>query len=225
MSASSPSTAAAVIQRTVKIDESAYLKLILHAALHPTQPITGILIGAHQAETNTTVVTDSYALTHHYALSPVHELALTLATTLSNDRIIGIYAIPQSLTAAPALSTLQQTVAQQISESVPHSIALLIDNALITHSSSSPLVSSGSSSSSSSPRSCIHLIAQTVNGKWRYNQCSTSASDATMIHLQLANDISETVREALTSRRWKEMCDFDDHMEDVTKDWTNPLVK
>nr|CDI53186.1 conserved hypothetical protein [Melanopsichium pennsylvanicum 4] len=82
---------------SVSVSPIAYKKLILHTAKYPTARVLGLLLASQHS--SSLIIVDSIPLSHHWtSLSPMAEVALSLATAYASSKslcIVGIYEAPE----------------------------------------------------------------------------------------------------------------------------------
>jgi Uncharacterised protein family (UPF0172) len=67
---------------TYTLNNTAYIKLVLHAAKHPHAPVNGVLLGVKSG--NDVSIVDTVPLLHHWtSLSPMMEIGLDLVSSVS----------------------------------------------------------------------------------------------------------------------------------------------
>ncbi|KAF9518539.1 hypothetical protein BS47DRAFT_1325296 [Hydnum rufescens UP504] len=189
---------------TYTLNNTAYIKLVLHAAKHPHAPVNGVLLGVKSG--NDVSIVDTVPLLHHWtSLSPMMEIGLDLARSHAEERhlkIVGYYQATERPN-DPVLVPVGEKVSAVIKEGFENAFALVID---------------GSSLGSGDPALIPHLPSTSKGVTEWLPQTPISGSTGQFC---LADPASPSV--ALEAVRVQglhhQFGDFDDHLEDVTIDW------
>ncbi|WFD32214.1 hypothetical protein MSPP1_003257 [Malassezia sp. CBS 17886] len=174
----------------VRVAASAYRKLLLHAAKYPAATVTGVLVGARGA---TVVVEDAIPLTHHWeTLSPMTEAALALINAHLHGTgrvVLGVYEVPADLDRADAATTTR-ALAEKIAEMSKESAVVLV------------------------------VKSADILGEQPFH-ASIAGKDPANVPVQVPDrdTVIAAVKMDLSAQRWKRIADWDEHLEDATKDW------
>lgn len=186
-----------------ELQQTAYVKLVLHALKHPTCAVNGVLIG--RADNTAVEVTDCVPLFHgQLGLLPMLELALSQVDehiAAASLQIVGYYHANEQFDNSE-LSSVAKKIGDHIARHCPQAGILLLDNkqlgALAKGSSKAPVVQLYSRDGSIWKVSAgLRLSPATANGI-----------------------LSEYIKEG----RERRVFDFDEHLDDVSKDWLNPTL-
>ncbi|KAG6940711.1 ER membrane protein complex subunit 8 [Chelydra serpentina] len=221
----------------MKLTTQAYCKMVLHGAKYPQCAVNGLLVAEklpppprkdqqpHGQPQPHTLFVDCIPLFHGtLALAPMLEVALTLIDSWCKENsyvIAGYYQANERvkdastyflLVSAEIYSTINMTffcspnqvaekVASRIAEGFNDPALIMVDNTKFTMECMKP---------------AIHVYEHHEN-KWR---CKDP-------HFDYCEDWSEAQRIAaslLDSKSYETLVDFDNHLDDIRNDWTNPEI-
>lgn len=187
---------------THELQQTAYVKLVLHALKHPMSAVNGILVGR---TTDTTVeITDCIPLFHsQLGLLPMLELALSqIDEHLDNNQaIVGYYHANEQVD-NHELSAVAKKIGDHIVRHCPQAAILLLDNR--------QLGALAGKSGHSSPVVQLYVRDGSI---WKMSSSGLRLREST------ANSL---LRDYIKENRQLRVADFDDHLDDVSKDWLNP---
>lgn len=117
-----------------RIEATAYVKLLLHAAKYPTNTCSGLLIGEEQGQGF--VVSDAVPLFHHDApLAPLLEVACAMvdawcqAQSQGKKKIVGYYHAGEAESSnSTTLSHFAEKVADKVEANCSRACVLLVEN-------------------------------------------------------------------------------------------------
>lgn len=204
----SVSSAMANVEAEVHFSVRAYSKMILHAAKYPHCAINGVLLAKSDRKRNVNSglisVSDCIPLFHQIeGLSPMVEVALAQIETRSAAAglyICGYYHANRSLRDT-SVNIFSQRIADKVAELSPNNQAILVtlDNRRLGLVLETPA-----------------LIAQMAfDGKWR--SCATK-------NIHLDEDTLAVTSALLQKKTYKDLADFDNHLDDLTQDYLNVAV-
>ncbi|KAH8550959.1 hypothetical protein BGW37DRAFT_496674 [Umbelopsis sp. PMI_123] len=186
------------------VNERAYALPLLHAAKYPASEVCGILLGDTSSNSDTVNITRAVPLFHHWTtLTPMLELALQqvdLYATKNKLDIVGWYVGNENNTERSLNEHTIKTI-DKIWRQNENAIVFLIDNDNIDlhnnkESAILPLVKTG--------------------GQWQHSKSPfTAGSDFELINV----DTFAKVRGLISNGQYKEVADFDIHLEDASVDW------
>ncbi|RVE47399.1 hypothetical protein evm_007998 [Chilo suppressalis] len=185
--------------------------MILHAAKYPHCAVNGILFadatkikeGAKNQELD---IVDSYPLFHHsHYVSPMAEVALTLIETMAqaeNCIVAGYYAACENFRDNTVDKCPGQKIAEKIAEYFPSAVFIVVDNKRIIRHLDSPAIK-------------LHKYSE---GKWKLKEFNTNQlfPDRFFLH---------TTSQLLQGHKETELVDFDNYLDDVSKDWNNIKIR
>ncbi|XP_069669027.1 ER membrane protein complex subunit 8 [Periplaneta americana] len=191
----------------VKFSARAYCKMMLHAAKYPHCAINGILLAEEQKSKDDKkgrglFICDAIPLFHLCLhVTPMAEVALTqidhMATT-SGLVVAGYYLANENIKDL-SYEKCGQRIADKIAENFSSACLVVIDNRRLTLNMENVAL----------------CVSQFVDGKWKSKEKSS---------VSLENDARVAAASLLQRRVYEELVDFDNHLDDLTLDWTNQTV-
>ncbi|XP_072836800.2 ER membrane protein complex subunit 8 [Pogona vitticeps] len=207
----------------MKLSTQAYCKMVLHGAKYPHCAVNGLLVAEKQppphphqhprgrerdalpsAAAAHPLLVDCVPLFHgSLALTPMLEVALTLIDSWCKENsyvIAGYYQANERLKDASP-NQVAEKVASRIAEGYSDPALIMVDNTKFTMECIVP---------------AVHVYEHHEN-KWR---CKDP-------HFDYCEDWSEAQRisaSLLDSRSYETLVDFDNHLDDIRNDWTNPEI-
>ncbi|XP_042294190.1 ER membrane protein complex subunit 8 [Sceloporus undulatus] len=210
----------------MKLSTQAYCKMVLHGAKYPHCAVNGLLVAEKQAPQQPqqprgardrdgptpppppsaaqTLFVDCVPLFHgSLALTPMLEVALTLIDSWCKENsyvIAGYYQANERVKDASP-NQVAEKVASRIAEGFNDPALIMVDNTKFTMECIVP---------------AVHVYEHHEN-KWR---CKDP-------HFDYCEDWSEAQRisaSLLDSRSYETLVDFDNHLDDIRNDWTNPEI-
>ncbi|XP_027064834.1 ER membrane protein complex subunit 8/9 homolog [Coffea arabica] len=187
-----------------EIHQNAYIKLVLHALKHKTSAVNGVLLGRLSGD-DTVEIVDSVPLFHsQIGLLPPLEIALIMIEEYYNDKglsIVGYFHANERFDDFE-LSNVAKNIGDHISKYSPGAALLLLDNkkleALPKGKDGNPV---------------MQLYTKDTSRSWKL-----VGSDRLTVKEPSANVI---LLDFISSKKWKDITDFDDHLDDISKDWLN----
>ncbi|XP_074588462.1 ER membrane protein complex subunit 8/9 homolog [Curcuma longa] len=193
-----------------EVSQIAYIKLVLHALKHPSSAVNGLLLGRlrQDGSTATVEVADAVPLSHgQIGLLPALELALIQieehfeAEGLS---VVGYYHANERHNDLE-LGNAAKKIGDHIFRYFPRAAVLLLDNnklqKLKTGKGRDPVV---------------QLYTRDSSRSWR--QTGSDGSNQLTLKEPTANIV---LFDYISSEKWQQIVDFDDHLDDISKDWLN----
>ncbi|XP_075494469.1 ER membrane protein complex subunit 8/9 homolog [Primulina tabacum] len=192
-----------------EIHQIAYIKLVLHALKHRTSAVNAVLIGRSAAFGNSVEIIDSVPLFHsQIGLLPPLEIALTMIEEYYGEKGLGIvgYFHANERFNDFELAGVAKNIGDHITRYFPQAALLLLDNkkleALPQGKDRSPV---------------MQLYSKDASKNWKLAGLDGSN------HLTLKEPSANIVLlDYISSEKWKDIIDFDDHLDDISKDWLNP---
>lgn len=205
-----------------EISQTAYVKLVLHALKHTTSAVNGILVGrikqypASEDDNNNSTeaveIIDAIPLSHaQLGLLPTLEIAITQGEDYfasKGDRlsVVGYYHANERYEDLE-LSPLAKKIGDHISRYCPQAAILLLDNKLVEE-----LPKGGSK------KPVVQLYTRDASKVWRQAGSSGSIGVRLVFKEPTANTI---LWDYIIEGREQEIVDFDEHLDDISKDWLN----
>ncbi|KAG6519192.1 ER membrane protein complex subunit 8/9 homolog [Zingiber officinale] len=194
-----------------EVSQIAYVKLVLHALKHPSSAVNGLLLGRlrQDGSTATVEVADAVPLSHaQIGLLPALEIALIQieehfeAEGLS---VVGYYHANERHNDLE-LGNAAKKIGDHIFRFFPRAAVLLLDNnklqKLKTGKGRDP---------------AVQLYTRDSSRSWR--QTGSDGSNQLTLKEPAANIV---LFDYISSEKWQQIVDFDDHLDDISKDWLNP---
>ncbi|WWD19165.1 hypothetical protein CI109_103623 [Kwoniella shandongensis] len=203
------------------ISPIAYSIPILHAAAHPSSSVIGLFLSSANSQTltstssagvpstsTTLLIADAVPLIHNYtSLSPMTEIGLELAYAYAKSetkRVVGIYLAKGDGTDCDGLGRIGERLLAKVREGYENAFALLIDNARLAAGQPAYIPYISTSSTGTSTRSL---------------PSSSPTSLPHPFHLMSEDLPAELIRVIRETKVYRELRDFDDHLEDSSHDW------
>ncbi|KAL4648456.1 ER membrane protein complex subunit 9-like [Arapaima gigas] len=184
----------------VELSCTAYVKMYLHASLFPHCSVNGLLLSS-SPEGGDVCITDCVPLLHsNLPLAPITQLALTQVDVWcaqTEQRIVGYYQANAIVSdCSPTPSALK--IADRISEQCSQAVLLMMDNTKMSMECRVPPI----------------VMYERRDSRW-------TLKDKQMIMLRQWEETRSIANQLLDSRDHTLLVDFDTHLDDITKDWTN----
>ncbi|OIS96922.1 PREDICTED: ER membrane protein complex subunit 8/9 homolog [Nicotiana attenuata] len=193
-----------------EIHQNAYIKLILHALKHKTSSVNGVLLGRISGNDGNVEIVESVPLFHsHIGLLPPLEISLIMIEEYYADKglsIVGYFHANERFDDFE-VGNVAKNIADHIFKYFPQAALLLLDNKKLE-----ALLKEGKDRSP-----VMQLYTKEVSRSWKL--VGTDASGPLKIKEPSANII---LLDYISSGKWKDIVDFDDHLDDISKDWLNP---
>lgn len=201
----------------VNINGTALLKLLMHAAKYPASAINGLLLGSLFNEDALLLsnegaprlqVADIIPLFHeHLNLTMALEAALIQVDAYARSRnleVVGLYhanEVVDDTRLCSAACTIADKLQQQSS---PHAVIFLVDNNQLGNFLSGKC------------ESFLQLYE-------RQRGASGWKASARTVGLQ-SETLPKQYISCIGDGKHRQLADFDDHLDDLTRDWTNPSI-
>ncbi|KAL5548670.1 hypothetical protein UlMin_003901 [Ulmus minor] len=192
-----------------EIGQNAYVKLVLHALKHKTSAVNGVLLGRVSPGSDVVEITDSVPLFHsHIGLLPQLEISLILIEehyAAQGVNVVGYFHANERFDDVE-LASVAKNIGDHICRYFPQAAVLLLDNkkleALPKAKDRSPV---------------MQLYTKDASKNWKLVGSDGGYSLTTKE--PLANVI---LSDYISTDKWQDVVDFDDHLDDISKDWLNP---
>uniref|UniRef100_A0A1A7YUN3 ER membrane protein complex subunit 9 n=2 Tax=Iconisemion striatum TaxID=60296 RepID=A0A1A7YUN3_9TELE len=185
----------------VELSCRAYVKMYLHACLFPRSSINGLLLSSSSSTGGATCVTDCVPLLHsHLSLAPITQLALTQVDvwcSQTQQRIVGYYQA-NACTSDSSPTPCALKIADKIAEQFDGAVLLMLDGSKMSPDYRVPPI----------------VMYERKDSRW-------TLKDKHTIMLRQWEEIRAITSQMLESGDHSLLVDFDSHLDDITKDWTN----
>eukprot|EP00798_Chlamydomonas_sp_ICE-L_P025948 gene25948-11628_t len=192
-------------------------KVLLHSAKYPDRSICGILLGS--VDDGNVTITEAIPLFHiTSALAAPVEMALAqmdayVAASEGKLTMVGYYEAGAYMQAAE-LSPVGRRISDRIADKYPSSIALLLDPLKLQ---SCLMPKKGADCSPP----FVFLTRHATTGAWK----QAPAADLALTGGPAAwTKLLETLKAALSKQQQCLIYDFDEHLDDLSKDYMNPHI-
>ncbi|PIA37296.1 hypothetical protein AQUCO_03000116v1 [Aquilegia coerulea] len=191
-----------------QIGQNAYIKLVLHAIKHKTSAVNGILLG-RLLKDEVIEISDAIPLSHsNIGLLPTLEIALIQIEEQFGSQglsVVGYYHANERYDDFE-LNNIAKKIGDHIYRYFPQVAVLLLDNkkfeALSNGKDRNPVV---------------QLYTRDLSKSWK--QAGSGGSGILTLKEPSANLV---LLDHISSESWQAVVDFDDHLDDISKDWLNP---
>ncbi|KAM4092113.1 hypothetical protein ACB094_06G012700 [Castanea mollissima] len=192
-----------------EIAQNAYMKIVLHALKHKSSAVNAVLLGRVSPTNDVVEITDSVPLFHsHLGLLPQLEISLILIEehyAVKGVNIVGYFHANERFDDYE-LSGVAKNVGDHIYRYFPQAAILLLDNkkleALPKGKDRSPV---------------MQLYTRDSSKNWKL--AGGEGSSQLTIKEPAANAV---LLDYISTEKWQDVVDFDDHLDDISKDWLNP---
>ncbi|XP_051128512.1 ER membrane protein complex subunit 8/9 homolog [Andrographis paniculata] len=192
-----------------EIHQNAYMKLVLHALKHRTSAVNAVVIGRSAGGGAAVEIVESVPLFHsQIGLLPPLEIALIMIEEYYAEKglsIVGYYHANERYDDFD-LATVAKNIGDHITRYFPQAALLLLDNRKLD---------SLSKEKARSP--VMQLYTKDASSSWKL--AGSEGSNPLVLKEPTANIL---LLDYISSGKWKDIVDFDDHLNDVSKDWLNP---
>ncbi|CAA6671965.1 unnamed protein product [Spirodela intermedia] len=197
-----------------EIRQEAYVKLVLHALKHRASAVNGLLVGrlvdAAGSGSAGVQIVDAVPLSHsQIGLLPSLELALIQVEEhygAQDLSVVGYYQANERFN-DEQLSGAARKIGDHIFRYFPRAALLLLSNnyleALLKRKVNIPVV---------------ELYTRNSSKSWERAGLGLEQSTELTIKEPSAFSI---LLDYISSEKWQEIVDFDDHLDDISKDWLN----
>ncbi|KNA11191.1 hypothetical protein SOVF_137500 [Spinacia oleracea] len=187
-----------------EIGQNAYIKLVLHALKHKASPVNGVLVGRFDGGKGVVEITDAIPLFHsNIGLLPALEIALMQIEEKYASQGLSLvgYFHANERSDDNDLGNVAKNIGDHICRYFPQAGVLLLDNKKLE---ALPKVKD---------RSPVMQLYSKDGSKWKVEE-----SGRLVLKEPSANII---LLDYASTQKWEEIVDFDDHLDDINKDWLN----
>ncbi|RAL42989.1 unnamed protein product [Cuscuta campestris] len=191
-----------------EIHQNAYIKLVLHSIKHKSSAVNGVLLGTTSASGGLVEIDDAIPLFHsQLGILPPLEIALFMIEEYCRGKassIVGYFHANERIDDAE-LGSVPKNIADHIHQYFPQCALLLLDakklKALPKSKDRSPV---------------MQLYTKDASRSWKL--AGSNGNCQLTLKEPVANEV---LLDYISSEKWKEIQDFDDHLDDISKDWLN----
>lgn len=195
----------------IKLTTQAYCKMLLHAAKYPHCAVNGLLVAEKCKEKKKDsqpvpfLCVDCVPLFHGtLALAPMLEVALTLIDTWckENRYVIAGYYQANERTKDYRPNQVAEKVAARIAENFSETAIVMVDNSRLTMSCFEPIVA---------------IYDHHEHKNWKSREVDPDCFEDWCEAQKITSALLE-------GRNYESLIDFDNHLDDLRNDWTNPEI-
>nr|CAG4636467.1 EOG090X0C9C [Eubosmina coregoni] len=189
-----------------ELSKLAYSKIILHAFKYPHTAINGVLLANEGSSNQVLKYVDAIPLFHNnLGLAPMLEVALMQIDSYCRTAglvIAGYYHASQDVSEMSP-DVVSQKICEKIAEYFPNACLVLVNNRQLAKQMT---------------QSALNVI-QFSDGKWK-------VKDKENLKLLPNNEAAfNSVSSLIFDKVYKDVIDFDDHLDDISQDWLNVALK
>ncbi|XP_043937693.1 ER membrane protein complex subunit 8 [Protopterus annectens] len=193
----------------MKLTTQAYCKMLLHTGKYPHCAVNGVLVAEKadarkRREGEPLLLIDCIPLFHGtLALAPMLEVSLSLIDSWckENSYVIGGYYQANERAKDSSPDQVAEKVASRIAEGCNDATLIMVDNNRLSVECEDPAI----------------IVYEHIDNKWKRRD----------MHSDYCEDWHEAQRitaNLLDCRSYESLVDFDNHMDDIRNDWTNPEI-
>ncbi|KAG1671973.1 hypothetical protein FOA52_013345 [Chlamydomonas sp. UWO 241] len=188
------------------------LKILCHAAKHPQATVNGLLLG--KASASGVVVSDAVPLFHNsHGLAAPTEVAMSQVEAYTAEagrpQIVGYYHCDAAMQSAEA-GPIPRRIADGVASKHPGSVLVLLDNKKL-----GVFLAQGSAGV---PHPFELFTHEGKGWKREVPEAFTVGGSGG------AENLRESFSGMLRACSHRALADFEEHLDDVSKDWTNPRL-
>lgn len=210
------------------LSEDALLKVLLHAAKHPTTAVNGVLLGTVTGGEGAAevAITDAIPTCHSFiSLAPVLEAALSQLEAHAKEqqgtqpglRIVGYYQANERLSDGELGAG--RRYADRIEAAWPNSVVLLLDGPALQAELAQQTAAEGQAGGSGSGEQPVVQLFAKDGGRW----AKVAAGGSSSFRCPTSGVVARFAQ-LLGEGRHQQVRDFEEHLEDIAVDWLNPTL-
>uniref|UniRef100_A0A7N0U2V8 MPN domain-containing protein n=1 Tax=Kalanchoe fedtschenkoi TaxID=63787 RepID=A0A7N0U2V8_KALFE len=193
-----------------ELGQDAYIKLLLHTLRHPTSAVNSVLIGRLN-DSNVVEIADAVPLFHtvtSISLLPSLEIALLLIEEYYANKGLSVvgYFHANERAEDVELTGAAKNIGDQIYKYLPQAVILLLDSRKLE------FLTKGKDRSP-----ILQLYTRDSSRNWKLSE--TDGKSRLTLKEPSANAV---LLDYISTKKWEQIVDFDDHLDDISKDWLNP---
>jgi len=185
--------------KSISVTSRAFVKMQLHAAKYPHRAVNGLLLACKEtfAKEGVLLIVDTISLFHQcIQLTPMLDVAFTNVDAYCKAYqliIAGYYEAPEYINASTQPSLFASKVGEKMHNSFEDSKLVTLENR--------KLPSEGS----------VHIFDRISDGVWKTSKCE----------VEIEKNAVDIVEHLLERKVERDLCDYDNHLDDITLDWLN----
>ncbi|CAH1779826.1 unnamed protein product [Owenia fusiformis] len=187
----------------INVNAKAYCKLLLHVAKYPHTAVNGVLVAPRQREGDpkTINIVDCFPFFHTpLSLAPMLEVALSQVDAYCKEQGLAMCGYYQANEHEDdnVPNEVAKKIAEKIVDSYPGGCLLMVNNKRI-----------------SSEQRDIYTVYQKKDTNWKQQDINRCNIDEAGL---------EAARALLEQRSYRQLMDWDNHLDDIINDWKNPII-
>ncbi|XP_074280058.1 ER membrane protein complex subunit 8/9 homolog [Silene latifolia] len=190
-----------------EIAQNGYIKLVLHALKHRTSAVNGVLVGRYESTKGVVEICDAVPLFHsNISLLPPLEIALMQIEEYYGGQGLSLvgYFHANERSDDNDLCNVAKNIGDHICRYFPQAGILLLDNKKLA------------SLSKVKDRSPVMQLYRRDGSKWKV----AVLEDGGRLGIKEPS-ANVMLLDYISSEKWQDIVDFDDHLDDISKDWLN----
>ncbi|KAL9226656.1 hypothetical protein vseg_002443 [Gypsophila vaccaria] len=190
-----------------EIGQNAYIKLVLHAMKHSTTAVNGVLVGRFDVSKGVVEISESVPLFHsNTGLLPPLEIALMQIEEYYSGQGLSLvgYFHANERSDDNDLSNVAKNIGDHLCRYFPQAGILLLDNKKLE------------TLSKVKDRSPVMQFYRKDGSKWKL---SGKEEGGRLVLKEPSANVM--LMDYISSNKWQDIVDFDDHLNDISKDWLN----
>ncbi|EDV21683.1 ER membrane protein complex subunit 8 [Trichoplax sp. H2] len=184
----------------ITVKSRSYAKILLHAAKYPHCKVDGLLIGKLTNNGRDALATDAIPLFHtSHGLTPMLEIALSQAEAYAESQklsIVGYYQANEQLSESHTPDAFAIKIADRILSCCKYCSLMMVDNCKVSLSCQEDAL----------------VCYNNIEGKWKKDS---------QYSLEHPNETLPALAKLMTGKAYKNLKDFDNHLDDISVDWLN----
>ncbi|XP_021769130.1 ER membrane protein complex subunit 8/9 homolog [Chenopodium quinoa] len=187
-----------------EIGQNAYIKLVLHALKHKESSVNGVFVGRFDGGKGVVEIVDAVPLFHsNIGLLPALEIALIQIEEHYASQGLSLvgYFHANERSDDNDLGNVAKNIGDHLCRYFPQGGVLLLDNSKLE---ALPKVKD---------RSPVMQLYSKNGSTWKVEE-----SNRLVLKEPSANII---LLDYVSTQKWEDIADFDDHLDDINKDWLN----
>ncbi|KAL0320898.1 UNVERIFIED_CONTAM: ER membrane protein complex subunit/9 [Sesamum radiatum] len=186
-----------------EINQTAYIKLVLHALKHRSAAVNGLILGRASSDAAVVEIVDSVPLFHsQIGLLPPLEIALIMIEEYYGEKglsIVGYFHANERYDDFE-LASVAKNIGDHITRYFPQAALLLLDNKKLED------LPKGKE------RSPVMQLYIKDGSSWKLG--GSKGSNQLTVKETSANTV---LLDYISAEKWKSITDFDDHLDDISK--------
>ncbi|CEM35087.1 unnamed protein product [Vitrella brassicaformis CCMP3155] len=183
-------------ERSYRFSSAAYSKILSHASKYSCSTVGGVLVGRSEGKGGEVTYTDAFPLFHTSILPPLLKVAFSLIEQYCKQEGVTLCGYYQAnADATTTMNVVSKAIADRLTANCNFAAVFMLDAEKVPEGQPALKCYAGS------------------RGDW-------SSVSASRVHI--GEDVIDSAGEYISSERYVDIVDFDNHFECPELDWTNP---